>query len=120
MELNVRKFAVSILAGGLIALGSSVAMAQTVNNIDNTTSGESGHGSGCSNFIGGCASNQESSASGTYQPTTEPAAGSSTGMTTGSNLNSDNTTPGESGHGTGCSNAADSMPGHCLTGPINN
>ena len=100
MKLNMRTFAVSILSSGLLALGSSVAFADSVNNIDNTTAGESGHGAGCSNFIGGCNAPKESSTSGTYAPAT------GAGATTNANVNSDNTTPGESGHGTGCSNGS--------------
>lgn len=127
MKLNVRTFAISLLSGGLLALGSSVAIAQTVNNIDNTSPGETGHGTGCSNHVGGCYSAQESSAAGTfgsYQPTSESTT--TTGMTANPALNPDNTTPGESGHGTGaitpmnnCMDAADATPGHCISGGTN-
>jgi hypothetical protein len=123
MKLNVRKFAVSMLSGGLIALGSSIAIAQTVNNIDNTTPGESGHGTNCSNHVGGCYASQMSSAS---QPTTDTDAvpASSMSTTTNPTLNPDNTTPGESGHGTGagvnnCLPASEATPGHCISGGTN-
>jgi len=130
MKLNMRTFAVSMLSSGLIALGSTMAIAQSVNGIDNTTPGESGHGTGCSNHIGGCYAPQESSTSGafgSYQPTTDSAPASGTGMSTNSTLNPDNTTSGESGHGTGASNvplnncmdAADATPGHCISGGTN-
>jgi hypothetical protein len=123
MNLNMRTYAISILSGGLIALGSSVAFAQG-GNVDNTSTGEAGHGTGCSNHIGGCYAPQESSASGTYQPTTD--SGSTMGMSTNSNVNPDNTTAGESGRGTGfytaplgCMAASDATPGHCISGGTN-
>jgi len=127
MKLNMRTFAVSMLSSGLIALGSTMAIAQSVNGIDNTTPGESGHGTGCSNHIGGCYAPQESSTFGTYQPTTTDSAPASTmGMTTNPTINPDNTTSGESGHGTGlsapmnnCMDAADATPGHCISGGTN-
>jgi hypothetical protein len=130
MNLSMRTFAVSILSSGLIALASSVAMAQSVNNVDNTSPGESGHGTNCSNHVGGCYTTQESSVSGafgTYQPTTNAAPASSTmGTTTAPAVNPDNTTPGESGHGTGdsaplnrCLPASEATPGHCISGGTN-
>jgi len=125
MKLNARTLAVSILSSGLIALGSSIAIAE---NIDNTSPGESGHGTGCSNHVGGCYAPQESSTFGSYQQTSEPA-GMSTGSSTstGTMINPDNTTPGESGHGTGasapesnCLPASEATPGHCISGGTNN
>jgi hypothetical protein len=128
MNLNMRTYAVSILSSGLIALGSSVAIAQSVNGVDNTSPGESGHGTGCSNHIGGCYGPQETSASGrygTYVPTNNSAPASNMG-TTNPAINPDNTTPGESGHGTGdsaplnnCLPASDATPGHCISGGTN-
>ena len=46
---NIRTLALTALSSGIIAIGSTMAMAQTANNSDNTTPGESGHGTGCSN-----------------------------------------------------------------------
>jgi len=126
MNLNMRTLAISIASSGLLALASTVAFAQ--NNNDNTSPGEAGHGTGCSNHVGGCGISQESSASGSfgsYQPTTDSAPASSMG-TTAPTLNPDNTTSGESGHGTGlsaplnnCMDAADATPGHCISGGTN-
>ena len=129
MNINMRTVAISMLSGGLLALGSSMAFAES-NNIDNTSTGESGHGTGCSNHIGGCYSPQESSTFGSYQPSTEATGASmSTGttMSTSPTVNPDNTTTGESGHGTGfytaprgCPAASDATPGHCISGGTNN
>jgi len=69
MNTNMRRFAISMLSGSLVALGSTLAMADGVNNNDNTSQGESGHGTGCSNFAGGCHPSEVSSAHGAYQPT---------------------------------------------------
>ena len=44
-----RTLALTAISSGLIAIGSSMAIAQTTNNSDNTAPGESGHGMGCSN-----------------------------------------------------------------------
>ena len=128
MKLNARTFAVSVLSSGLIALGSSIAFAQ--NNIDNTTAGESGHGTNCSNHTGGCYAPQESSTSGSfgsYQAAPESAPASNT-MAPSPTVNPDNTTTGESGHGTGvsdapmnnCLPASEATPGHCMSGGTNN
>src|ERR1700742_2774837 len=46
---NFRTLALTALSGGLIAIGSSMALAQSANNSDNTSPGISGHGTGCSN-----------------------------------------------------------------------
>ena len=117
MNINMRTFAISILSGGLIALGSSMAFAES-NNIDNTSTGESGHGTGCSNHVGGCYSTQESSATGTYQPTTDAGAGAT--MNTNTNMNSGTTTSTQPQPYVGCLPASEGTPGHCLTGGTNN
>ena len=114
MKLNMRTFAVSMLSSGLIVLGSSIAIAQ--NNVDNTTVGESGHGTGCSNHLGGCGASQESSTFGSYQP----AADSNAGMTTNTNVNSGVTTPEDSAPANNCLPASEATPGHCMSGGTNN
>ncbi len=130
MNLNMRTLTFSILTSGLLALGSGVAFAQSVNGIDNTTPGEAGHGTGCSNFVGGCHASEVSSAHGAYQPASDTGStmnmSTSTSTNAGTTLNPDNTTAGESGHGTGfytaplsCEAASDATPGHCISGGTN-
>jgi hypothetical protein len=115
MKFNTRTFAISLLSSGLLALGSSVAIAQTVNNIDNTTPGMAGHGTGCSNFLGGCRPADVSTAHGAYQPANDLGAGT----TPSSSMNSSSTTPSTNTPYVGCIDAADATPGHCITGGTN-
>ncbi len=112
MKLNVRTFAISTLSGGLIALGSTMALAQQVNNIDNTSPGESGHGTGCSNFVGGCHASEVSSAHGAYQPTNDLGTG-------GTPMSTSNNAPAASPPYVGCMPASEATPGHCMTGGTN-
>ncbi|HVY99008.1 MAG TPA: hypothetical protein VHA35_05880 [Dongiaceae bacterium] len=113
---NLRTLALTAVSSGLIAIGSSMAIAQTVNNYDNTSPGESGHGMGCSNAqtsAGGggaagdtnCMGNASKTINGdgTYNTTpgtVDPSTSNSNVITT----NPDNSTSGETGHGLGCSN----------------
>jgi hypothetical protein len=115
MKLNMRTLAVSVLSSGLIALGSSVAIAQSVNNIDNTSPGESGHGTGCSNVIGGCRASEVSTAHGAYQPTNDLGAAAAQDT----NTNASSTTPSAPAPYVGCMPASEATPGHCITGGTN-
>jgi hypothetical protein len=132
---NFRTLALTALSGGLIAIGSSMALAQSVNNPDNTSPGESGHGTGCSNahtMGSGVGAGSSNSTTNCYDSgnrsinssnmnsktqggssdmnTNEPS--SNTLPTNSAAPNPDNTTNGESGHGTGCSNANTSASGN--------
>jgi hypothetical protein len=110
MKMNMRTFALSMMSGGLLALGSSLAFADSANNIDNTSPGEAGHGTNCSNHTGGCNSTQQTSSFGSYQQTTEPSAGMST--------NTDTTvTPATPDKITGCVPVTSGISGHCMVGP---
>jgi hypothetical protein len=115
MKINARVFAVSMLSTGLIALGSSLAIAQSVNNIDNTTPGESGHGTGCSNIVGGCRSSDVSTAHGAYQPTNDLR----TGAGPDASVDTSNSTSSAPAPYVGCMPAAEATPGHCMTGGTN-
>jgi len=118
---NFRTLALTALSGGLIAIGSSMAIAQSVNNPDNTTPGMSGHGTGCSNAqtagsglgTGGdtnCMGNvsKQMNSDGTYSKTGTDNNSSDTSNTNSNGnvitTNPDNTTDGMTGHGQGCSN----------------
>jgi len=114
MKMNMRTFTLSVVSGGLLALGSSMAIADSVNNVDNTTPGMAGHGTGCSNHAGGCTSTQTSSF-GSYQQTTEPSAG----MSTNANTTPAPATPAWSDKTTGCVSVTSGIPGHCMYGPGN-
>jgi len=117
MKSNLRTFALMALSSGVIAIGSSMAVAQTVNNSDNTSPGESGHGTGCSNApsaAGGGGTNGNVNCHGTISNTVPNSTTTGTG-TTGTDMNNssngnvittnpDNSTNGETGHGQGCSN----------------
>ena len=104
---NFRTLALTALSSGLIAIGSTMAVAQTVNNSDNTSPGESGHGTGCSNApssangsgVGGNV-NCHGTISNTVPNSTYTNSSNSNVITT----NPDNSTNGETGHGMGCSN----------------
>jgi len=115
---NFRTLALTALSSGLIAIGSTMAVAQTVNNSDNTSPGESGHGTGCSNApssASGGGTTGNVNCHGTISNTV-PNSNYNTGTsgTTDMNSNSsngnvittnpDNSTNGETGHGQGCSN----------------
>ncbi len=110
---NFRTLALTAFSTGLIAIGSSMAIAQSANNSDNTSPGESGHGTGCSNgqtagsgvgtggdtnCMGDVSKTMNNNGTkGTYDPNS----------TNNSNVitnNPDNSTSGETGHGQGCSN----------------
>jgi len=114
MKFNVRTFAVSFLSSGLIALGSSVALAQSINNIDNTSPGESGHGAGCSNYAGGCRPAQVSTAHGAYQPSNDLGIGATPAPSANTAISGDAGTPF-----TTCQPASSVMPGHCMTAGTN-
>jgi hypothetical protein len=109
-----------MLSGGLIALGSSVAIAQSVNNIDNTTPGMAGHGTGCSNFAGGCRPSEVSTAHGAYQPTNDLGIGAPTNTNMNSGTTTQTETQPEKQPYVGCLPASEGTPGHCLTGGLNN
>ena len=116
MNLNMRTLAVSILSSGIIAFGSTIAVAQ--NNADNTSAGESGHGTGCSNHLGGCAATQESSTFGSYRPTD---ANTGAGMSSGTTVNPGAVTaPQDSDPVSSCLPASEATPGHCISGGTNN
>jgi hypothetical protein len=115
MKMNMRTFALSMMSGGLLALGSSIAFADSVNNVDNTTPGESGHGTNCSNHPGGCYSAQQSSSFGSYQQTSEPSAG----MSTNANTTVAPATPAPADTTTGCVSVTSGVSGHCMYGPGN-
>jgi hypothetical protein len=112
----MRTLAISMLSGSLLALGSSVAIAQTVNNIDNTTPGAAGHGRGCSNFMGGCQPSSVSTAHGAYQPTNDLGIGT----TPAASVDSSNSAPAEKQPYVGCLPASEATPGHCMTAGTNN
>src|SRR5689334_11944818 len=113
---NFRTLALTALSSGLIAIGSTMAIAQTVNNGDNTSPGESGHGTGCSNAAsaaggGGTTGNVNchGTISNTVPNTTYDNGTTGADMNNSSNgnvitTNPDNSTNGETGHGQGCSN----------------
>jgi hypothetical protein len=112
---NFRTLALTTLASGLLALGSATAMAQTVNNGDNTTQGESGHGTGCSNAPSAANGGGVSGNVNCHGNTSNTMQNGSSDGTTGTDMNSgasggvittnpDNSTDGETGHGQGCSN----------------
>lgn len=115
MNMNMRTFALAMMSGGLLALGSSIAIADSVNNIDNTTPGASGHGTGCSNHAGGCNLSQQTSSFGSYKETTEPSAG----MSTNADTTAAPATPAWSDKTTGCVSVTSGIPGHCMYGPGN-
>jgi hypothetical protein len=122
---NIRTLALTALSSGIIAIGSTMAMAQTVNNSDNTSPGESGHGTGCSNGqtagsgvgTGGdtnCMGNASKTmnSDGTYNTgTTGTDMNSSTSTTNPPVANPDNSSAGETGHGQGCSNGQTAASG---------
>jgi hypothetical protein len=117
MKMNMRTFALSMMSGGLLALGSSIAFADSVNNVDNTTPGESGHGTNCSNHPGGCYSAQQSSSFGSYQQTSEPSAGMSTNANT--TVAPATPAPAPADTTTGCVSVTSGVSGHCMYGPGN-
>ncbi|MES1152685.1 MAG: hypothetical protein ABUL54_12355 [Dongia sp.] len=118
---NYRILALTALSSGLLAIGSTMAVAQSVNNPDNTTPGMSGHGTGCSNGqtagsglgTGGdtnCMGNvsKQMNSDGTYSKTGDGTTGTDMNSSNSNGnvitTNPDNTTNGMSGHGQGCSN----------------
>ena len=111
--MTLRNIAITALSSGLIALGSSIALAQSMSNADNTSPGESGHGTGCSNHAGGCRTMQESSATSTEYNT-------GPGMSTPANTSVQSpatTSSAPAAQSSGCMNVADATPGHCMRGP---
>jgi hypothetical protein len=115
MTSTLRSIAITALSSGLIAIGSSLAIAQTVNNIDNTSPGESGHGTGCSNFAGGCRSSVVSTSHGAYQPTNDLGVGATPSATMGTSTSA----PAEKQPFVTCMPASEATPGHCMTGGTN-
>jgi hypothetical protein len=128
---NFRTLALTALSGGLIAIGSTMAFAQTANNSDNTSPGESGHGTGCSNAqtagsgigTGGdtnCMGSASKTMNSTDGTTTNGTMNNSTntsndinaGSVNSNAVNPDNSSNNETGHGTGCSNAQTSGSGN--------
>jgi hypothetical protein len=111
MKLNTRTLIISVLSSGFLALGSAVAIAQ--NNNDNTSPGEAGHGTGCSNHVGGCGASQESSF-GTYQAAPDSSNGTMQAPVANPAASED------SAPANGCLPASEATPGHCISGGTNN
>lgn len=113
--ITTRSVAIAAFYSIGLILGAGGALAQST-NFDNTSLGESGHGTGCSNEPIGAAGDTNCRHQTVPLPNGSPAsagaADKSTTMFIPSRNNPDNTSPGEAGHGTGCSNpSARSMSG---------
>jgi hypothetical protein len=80
-----------------------------------------GHGTGCSNFAGGCRTSEVSTAHGAYQPSNNLDIGATPASpAVNPMVNSSNTAPAEKQPYVGCLPASEATPGHCMTGGLNN